>query len=288
MLNNKKEVSFQYGEHQVTIETGRMAKQADGSVLVSAGGTQVLVTVCSATTVAPNADFFPLMVDYKEKFYAAGKFLGGFFKREGRPSNSEILLMRMVDRPLRPMFPEGYFYETIITAQVLSYDPAVDPQILAGLGATASLIVSDIPFHAPVGFARVAKINNQLVLNPSDFKDAELDIIVAASPEAILMVEGEAKEVSESEMLEALNFAHNQIKKFCDKMVELQKLIGKEKRKYTPTLLNKDVIQKVQTKFLTKIQTALAINDKLERNTAIAAVKTEAAEQMKARSESVV
>ena len=283
MLNNKKEVTFKYGEHQVTIETGRLAKQADGAVLVTSGGTQVLVSVCSATSVAPDADFFPLMVDYKEKFYAAGKFLGGFLKREGRPSSSEILLMRMIDRPLRPMFPEGYFYETIITAQVLSYDPKVDPEILAGLGATASLMVSDIPFHAPVGFARMAKIHGQYVINPSDAKDAQLDIIVAGSPDAILMVEGEAKEVSEADMLEAISVAHNQIKHFCEVMKDLQQKVGKSKRSYTAVNLNKDAIKAVKSKFETKIQSALSINEKLTRNHAISTLKKEVAELMKAK-----
>jgi polyribonucleotide nucleotidyltransferase len=281
MLNNKKEVSFKYGEHQVTIETGRMAKQADASVLVSAGGTQVLVSVCSATTLSPSMDFFPLLIDYKEKFYAAGKFLGGFFKREGRPSNSEILLMRMIDRPLRPMFPEGYLYETVITAQVLSYDPAVDPQILAGLGATASLLLSDIPFSVPVGFARIGKIKNQLVLNPTDFTDASLDMIVAGTADAILMVEGEANEASEAEMLEAITFAHNQIKQFSKVMLDFQKQAGKEKRKFTPAVINKDMVGKVKSKFNDKVIAAIGINDKLERGKAISAIKTAVAEEMK-------
>lgn len=281
MLNNKKEVSFKYGDQTITIETGRLAKQADGAVLVTCKGTQVLVTVCSSLTVAPNADFFPLMVDYKEKFYAGGKFLGGFNKREGRPSNSEILLMRMIDRPLRPMFPEGYFHETIITAQVLSYDPEVDPQILAGLGATASLIVSDIPFHAPIGFARVAKINGNYILNPSDLSNTELDIIVAGSPDAILMVEGEAKEISESEMLESINFAHKHIKEFCKVMTDLQNKVGKTKRSFTPVTPKKDVIQKVQSKFSDKIKTALSVTEKISRNNAISALKKEVEEAMK-------
>lgn len=281
MLNNKKEVSFNYGDQTITIETGRLAKQADGAVLVSCKGTQVLVTVCSSKTVAPDADFFPLMVDYKEKFYAGGKFLGGFNKREGRPSNSEILLMRMIDRPLRPMFPEGYFHETIITAQVLSYDAEVDPQILAGLGATASLVVSDIPFHAPIGFARVAKINGNYVLNPSNLTNTELDIIVAGSPDAILMVEGESKEISESDMLESINFAHKNIKEFCKVMSDFQKKVGKEKRTFTQITSKKDVIQKVQAKYSDKIKVALNVTEKLERNNAISALKKEIEEAMK-------
>ena len=155
MLNNKKEVTFKYGNQMVTLETGRLAKQADGAVLVTSGKSQVLVTVCSAHEVNDGQDFFPLMVDYKEKFTAAGKFLGGFMKREGRPSNDEILLMRMIDRPLRPLFPEGYMTETIVMAQVMSFDPAVDPEVLAGLGTAAALEISDIPFQGPIGLCKV-------------------------------------------------------------------------------------------------------------------------------------
>ncbi|MEX1099336.1 MAG: polyribonucleotide nucleotidyltransferase, partial [Bacteriovoracaceae bacterium] len=158
MLNNKKEFTINYGGKEVTLETGRLAKLADGAVLVTCGGTQVLVTVTSAHSVNEGQDFFPLMVDYKEKFTAVGKFLGGFMKREARPSNDEILLMRMIDRPLRPLFPKGYMYETIIMGQVLSYDEENDPQVLAGLGATAALAVSDIPFSGPVGFCKVGKL----------------------------------------------------------------------------------------------------------------------------------
>lgn len=276
---SKKEVSLSYGQHSVSFETGRMAKQADGAVLVTSGDTQVLVTVCSAAQMAPDADFFPLMVDYKEKFYAAGKFLGGFNKREGRPSNSEILLMRMIDRPLRPMFPEGYFHETIVTAQVLSFDGQNDPQILAGLGATAALMVSDIPFHAPVGFARVSRVGNEFILNPNpeQLKNTEIDLIVAASPDAILMVEGEAHEVSEALMLEAIQFAHTAIKEFCHTMVELQKTAGRAKRNFVPAIAKTELINKVKEKFIAKINAALEVNEKALRVAAIANVKKEVA-----------
>jgi len=267
-LYQKNEVTFPYGTAELIIETGRLAKQADGAVLISSGATQVLVTVCSAREMAPEADFFPLLVDYKEKFYASGKFLGGFNKREGRPSNSEILLMRMIDRPLRPMFPEGYFHETIITAQVLSFDPNHDPEILAGLGASAALMVSDIPFQSPIGFARVAKVAGKLVLNPTpeELKKTEIDLIVSASEEAILMVEGESKEVSEKDMLEAILFAHNEIKVFCQKITAFQKQFGKVKRTFTPNAPKTAFISKVKDQFLGNIKESLAINDKLERS----------------------
>ncbi len=176
-----------------------MAKQADGAVLVTSGETQVLVTVVSAHEVKDGQDFFPLMVDYKEKFSAAGKFLGGFMKREGRPSNAEILLMRMTDRPLRPLFPSGYMAETIVMAQVLSFDGETDPEVLAGLGTAAALAISDIPFAGPIGFCKVGKVDGKLVLNPSieAWENSTIELVLAASKDAILMVEGEADEVSE-------------------------------------------------------------------------------------------
>jgi polyribonucleotide nucleotidyltransferase len=278
MYANKKEMTINFGGKPITIETGRMAKQADGSVLMTCGQTQVLVTVCSAKEPSPDADFFPLLVDYKEKFYAAGKFLGGFNKREGRPSNSEILLMRMIDRPLRPMFPEGYFCETIITAQVLSFDENADPEVLAGLGASAALVISDIPFQAPIGFAKVGYVAGKYVLNPTpeELKKSEIEVAVAASKDAILMVEGEANEVSEDVMLGAINFAHEEIKKFCEGMKSLQKEVGRTKR-----VFNADnsaltaLASKVKQTFNAHVQKALAVNDKMERQDAISALKKE-------------
>jgi polyribonucleotide nucleotidyltransferase len=167
MINNKREFKINFGGKDIVIETGRLAKQADASVLVSCEGTQVLVNLVCALDVKDGQDFFPLLVDYKEKFYAAGKFLGGFMKRESRPSNSEILTMRLIDRPLRPLFPEGFMFETIITAQVLSFSINGDPEILTGLGAAACLAISDVPFNGPMGYAKVGKIDGKLVLNPT-------------------------------------------------------------------------------------------------------------------------
>ncbi|MBL7665700.1 MAG: polyribonucleotide nucleotidyltransferase [Bacteriovoracaceae bacterium] len=270
MINNKQEFSFKFGDKEITIETGRLAKQADGAVLVTSGGTQVLVTACSAREVNDSQDFFPLMVDYKEKFFAGGKFLGGFFKREGRPGNHEILLMRIIDRPLRPLFPEGYMFETIIMAQVLSYDEEHDPEILAGLGASAALAISDIPFNGPLGFCRVGKINNEFVLNPSheEIKKSEMEIMVAASDKAVLMVEGEAKEVSEEDMLGAINFAHDSIKIFCAKLNDMVKKVGKTKRAFESAAPNKKLIEQVEKDFIKEARACLAINPKLERQEA--------------------
>lgn len=270
-MNHKKEFHFEYGGKKITLETGRLAKQADASVLVSSGGTQVLVSVCSAHEVNDGQDFFPLLVDYKEKFYAGGKFLGGFMKREGRPGNHEILLMRMIDRPLRPLFPEGYMFETIVTAQVLSYDPQSDPQVLAGLGTSAALEISDIPFDGPLGFCKVGKIDGKLTLNPSysEWENSEIELVVAASKEAILMVEGEGNEVSEADMLEALSFAHDEIKGFCEVLDKMREEVGRTKREFVSTGANSETMKQVESKFSSEARSCLEINDKIERQNSI-------------------
>jgi polyribonucleotide nucleotidyltransferase len=280
MLNNKQEFTFDYGGTQVTIETGRLAKQADGAVLVSAGGSQVLVTVCSAHEMNDGQDFFPLMVDYKEKYSAGGKFLGGYMKREGRPGNHEILLMRMIDRPLRPLFPDGYMFETIVMAQVLSYDPEVDPEVLAGLGACAALEISDIPFQGPLGFCKVGQIDGNYVLNPAhhEWESSELELVVAASKDAILMVEGEGREVSEETMLGAINFAHDNIREFLKGLVDFTKKVGKKKREFVSAEPNKKLVDEVASAFEKEARACLEINDKLERQNAVRALTKTAKE----------
>lgn len=269
MLNHKKEFKFTYGGKEVILETGRMAKQADGAVLVTSGATQVLVTVCCAPDVNDGQDFFPLMVDYKEKFFAAGKFLGGFLKREGRPSNAEILLMRMIDRPLRPLFPEGFMNETIIMAQVLSFDGETDPEVLAGLGTAGALAVSDIPFNGPVGFCKVGRIDGKLVLNPSHdmWAGSELELVVAASKDAILMVEGEANELSETEMMDALDFAHNSIREFCAVLEKMTAEAGKKKRAWTSAAPNATLMKKLES-YAGDARAVLSINVKQDRTKA--------------------
>jgi polyribonucleotide nucleotidyltransferase len=287
MLNNKREFTFSYGGKDITLETGRLAKQADGSVLATCGGTQVLTTVVSATEVKDGQDFFPLMVDYKEKFPAAGKFLGGFMKREGRPSNDEILLMRMIDRPLRPLFPEGYMTETIIMSQVLSYDGENDPQVLAGLSTAAALSISDIPFQGPVGFCKVGKIDGQLVLNPHGgdiWEKSEIELVLAASKDAILMVEGEAKEVSEAEMMEALQFGHNQIKDFCDVVAQMEKEVGKEKREWVTASPNETLMAQMKN-FEGDARAVLDITDKQLRSKAIKGLTNKVALEIEANKE---
>ncbi|MCQ2227172.1 MAG: polyribonucleotide nucleotidyltransferase [Bacteroidales bacterium] len=218
----------------ITIETGKLAKQADGSVMVKCGGTYLLAAVTSAKEAKPDTDFMPLTVEYKEKFASAGRFPGGFTKREGRASDYEILIARLVDRALRPLFPDDYHADTFVTITLFSADENVMPDSLAGLAASAAMAVSDIPFNGPISEVRVARIDGKFVINPSskDLERADLDLMVAASANDINMVEGEAKEVSETVMLEALKFAHEAIKKQVAAQVELAKECGKAKRSY--------------------------------------------------------
>jgi polyribonucleotide nucleotidyltransferase len=199
----------------ITIETGKLAKQADGSVVVRMGETMVLATVVSAQEANEDVDFMPLSVDYREKFSAAGRFPGGFLKREGRPSDEEILVARLVDRALRPLFPEDYHAETAVMISLISAGKEDLPDALTGLAASAAIAVSDVPFETPISEVRVARVNGDLVINPtySQLKESDLDIMVGASYDNIMMVEGEMNEVSEEEMLEAIKFAHEEIKK---------------------------------------------------------------------------
>jgi polyribonucleotide nucleotidyltransferase len=267
MINNKKEFKINFGGKDVVIETGRLAKQADASVLVSCEGTQVLVNLVCALEVKDGQDFFPLLVDYKEKFYAAGKFLGGFMKRESRPSNAEILTMRLIDRPLRPLFPEGFMFETILTAQVLSFSPNGDPEVLTGLGAAACLAISDVPFAGPIGYCKVGKIDGQFVLNPTaeQFHTSELEVLMAATKDAIMMVEGEANEVSEADMLGALNFGHEQIRKFCALLDTMTKEVGKPKRAFESAAPNTALMAQVHKDFTADARAVLNVLVKTDR-----------------------
>ncbi len=219
----------------ITIETGKLAKQADGSVVVKMGNTYLLAAVVAATEAKPDVDFMPLSVEYKEKFAAAGRFPGGFTKREGRPSDYEILVARLVDRALRPLFPEDFHADTFVTINLISADEEILPDALAGLAASAALAVSDIPFNGPISEVRVGRIDGKLKINPTvtELQRADLDIMVAATYDNIMMVEGEMKEVSEAEMLEALKFAHDAIKIHCKAQLELMTQLGKTtKRTY--------------------------------------------------------
>ena len=212
---------------KVTVETGYLARQADGAVYVSTGENRVLVTVVSNKKDS-DLDFFPLTVEYQEKFYSVGRVPGGFFKREGRPSNEATLHARLIDRPIRPCFPENYRRETQIAASVLSSDGLFPVEILAGIGASAALHISDIPFSGPVGFTQVALIDEKLVLNPGleDLLTAQMSLIVAGTPKGLLMVEGEAQFVSENQVMEALKLAHSSMNPVFEMQEDLRKKTG--------------------------------------------------------------
>lgn len=232
----------------IVIETGKLAKQADGAVVVRMGNTYLLATVVSAQEAKPGTDFMPLTVEYKEKYAAAGRFPGGFLKREGRASDYEILISRLIDRALRPLFPDDYHADTFVTVTLISADKESTPDALAGLAASAALAVSDIPFNGPISEVRVARINGKLTINPtaSELKGADLDIIVAASFDNIMMVEGEMQEVSEAELLEAMKFAHDAIKIQCKAQIELAELVGKTtKREYCHENNDEELREKV-------------------------------------------
>jgi polyribonucleotide nucleotidyltransferase len=232
----------------IDIETGVLAKQADGSVMVRIGNTMLLATVVSAKEAREDVDFMPLSVDYKEKYASLGKFPGGFLKREARPSDYEILVSRLVDRALRPLFPDDYHAETFVNVTLMSADSDTPPDALAGLAASAAIAVSDIPFHGPIAEVRVARVNGKLVVNPtfSQLADADMEIIVGATHENILMVEGEMKEVSEADMLEAIKFAHDAIKPMCDAQIALAKKVGKEtKREYSHEVEDEELKKRI-------------------------------------------
>ena len=217
---------------QIMIETGKLAKQADGSVVVKMGDTMLLGTVVAAKDAKEGTDFMPLQVEYKEKFASCGRFPGGFMKREGKASDAEVLVARLIDRALRPLFPADYHAEVFVTVNLISADKDIQPDALAGLAASA---VSDIPFGGPISEVRVARIGGEFVINPnfSQMDDADLDIMVGGTIDNILMVEGEMKEVSEEVMLNAIKFAHEEIKKQCAVQIELSKELGKDvKRTY--------------------------------------------------------
>ncbi len=232
----------------ITIETGKLAKQADGAVVVKMGNTYLLATVVSAQEAKPGTDFMPLTVEYKEKYAATGRFPGGFLKREGRASDYEILISRLIDRALRPLFPDDYHADTFVNVELISADEDSTPDALAGLAASAALAVSDIPFKGPISEVRVARIDGKLVVNPpaSELANADMDIIVAATIDNIMMVEGEMDEVSEADLLEAMKVAHEAIKIQCKVQEELTELVGKtEKREYSHEENDEELKQKI-------------------------------------------
>ncbi|MFP4472842.1 MAG: polyribonucleotide nucleotidyltransferase [Candidatus Omnitrophota bacterium] len=263
-------VNVQYGPEAMKIETGKLAKQANGSVMVTYGGTAVLVTACMSKSPREGVSFFPLMVEYQEKTYSAGQIPGGFFKREGRPTQKEILTARVIDRPIRPLFPEGMFNEVQVVATVLSSDGQYDPDILALNGASAALQISDIPFSGPISGARVAVVDGENVLNPTyeQREAAELEFVVAAGRDGLVMIEGEAKEAPEEKILAALAFAQEQLGAVLDAQDDLLKKCGKEKADISTRPPNDQLLAKVKELAADKMAKLYAIEDKIERQNA--------------------
>lgn len=277
----KTTVTTSVGGKQITIETGRMAKQADGSVVVSCGNNIVLVTAVSSKNES-TLDFFPLTVEYQEKFYATGKIPGGYFKREGKPTTDAVLTARLIDRPIRPSFPEGYRCETQVVATVLSADGAFPIEVLASLGASAALHISDIPFNGPTAAVQVGRVDGQLVANPTPQQKerSDMDIIVAGTKNGLLMVEGEAQFITEADALAALKFGHQSLLPLLNAQEELREKFGsKAKRAFVPKVIDGDFKGSVEAFLQPKIKSALAIREKMERYAAVAVAKKEASTQ---------
>ena len=265
------EVEIELKNKKLSLQTGILAKQADGSVLVKYGDTYVLCTVVSEKKAKEGFDFLPLTIDYQEKAYSAGKIPGGFFKREGKPTDREVLISRLIDRPLRPLFPEGFNYETQGIASVLSYGDENVADILSIIGVSAALTISDIPFNGPVGAVRVGMIDNQFIINP-DIEEAEksvLNLVVAGTEQAVTMVEGGGAEIPERLLVEALIFAHEYIKKVVGLQKELQKIAGKTKRTFELKEINEEIKSYVKDFVSEKINEAIYKKSKLERQQAL-------------------
>ncbi|MDP5021475.1 MAG: polyribonucleotide nucleotidyltransferase, partial [Burkholderiaceae bacterium] len=245
---NKVTKSFQWGEHTVRMETGEIARQSSGAVLVDIDGTVILATVVAKTTAKAGQDFFPLTVDYLEKTYAAGKIPGSFFKREGRPSEFETLTSRLIDRPIRPLFPEGFFNEVQVVIHTVSLNPEVDADMAAMIGTSAALSISGIPFNGPIGAARVGYVNGEYVLNPGQTarKDSQMDLIVAGTETAVLMVESEAQQLSEEIMLGGVMFGHEQGLVAINAIHELVREAGKPAWDWKAPAQDTALVEKVE------------------------------------------
>ncbi|MDU3068653.1 MAG: polyribonucleotide nucleotidyltransferase, partial [Escherichia coli] len=268
---------FQYGQHTVTLETGMMARQATAAVMVSMDDTAVFVTVVGQKKAKPGQDFFPLTVNYQERTYAAGRIPGSFFRREGRPSEGETLIARLIDRPIRPLFPEGFVNEVQVIATVVSVNPQVNPDIVAMIGASAALSLSGIPFNGPIGAARVGYINDQYVLNPTqdELKESKLDLVVAGTEAAVLMVESEAELLSEDQMLGAVVFGHEQQQVVIQNINELVKEAGKPRWDWQPEPVNEALNARVAALAEARLSDAYRITDKQERYAQVDVIKSE-------------
>jgi len=270
--------SFQYGKHEITLETGEIARQANSAVLVRMEDTVVLVTVVAATAARDGQDFFPLTVDYQEKFYAGGRIPGGFFKREGRPTEKETLTSRLIDRPIRPLFPEGFYNEIQIIATVLSMNPEIDADTPAIIGASAALMLAGVPFNGPLGAAKVGYANGKYLLNPSatELKTTELELVVAGTANAVLMVESEAKLLSEEVMLGAVMFGHKELQTVIQAITEFAAEAGVSSFSWQPTRDNSEISNAVKTVVGDQLASAFQIRDKLQRREKLSAVKQNA------------
>jgi polyribonucleotide nucleotidyltransferase len=268
----------------ITLETGKIAKQASGAVVVRSGDSVVLTTACTADEPKAGANFFPLTVDYREYTYAAGKFPGGFIKREGRMSEKEILTSRMIDRPIRPLFPEGYQHETQVIAMVLSADPERDPSTLAMIGAAAALAISDIPFHHTLAAVRVAMVNGKMIANPSyaESRDSKLGIVVAGTEDGIVMVEAGAQQATEAQVLEAIEYGHECCKKIATGIRELVKKCGKPKKEFAAPPINEEMYAKIEKAVRAELTDAMDTGkyEKLESYSRVAQAKKKAVEAL--------
>jgi len=281
-VSDIRKVEVQLGNEKISIETGALAKQANGAVLVTAGETVVLVTAVASPKPKAGADFFPMTVDYRERTYAAGRIPGGFFKREGKARDKEVLTSRLIDRSIRPLFPEGFTHEVQISAIVLSSDNINNPDILCMIGASAALRVSNLPFNGPISAVRIGRVNNELVVNPGipDALESDLDVIVAGSRDALLMVEGGASEISEKQLVEALTLAQNENRKVCDALDELAKGKVTGTMAWTPLEINDELKKSLDSLSRSGLKEAVRINEKSERETKVNAVKESAKKQL--------
>ena len=264
--------TFSFGKHEITLEPGNVAKQTNASVITNISGTTVLTTVVGHDD-GQNRDFFPLTVNYQEKAYAAGKIPGGFFKREGRPTEKETLTSRLIDRPLRPLFPKNFTHEVQVICTVLSLNNEIDPDIASMIGSSAALMISGMPFNGPLGAVRVGYINNEYVLNPtnSEVKNSDLDLVVAGTNTGVLMVESEAKMLSEKQMLDAVNFGHDEIKKLNDEIMKFVNDSGIQSYDFQPLEKSNDdeLEEKIRQAYSNKIEDAFKIADKVSRNSTL-------------------
>src|SRR5436190_19334834 len=270
-------ISFQVGTGTITIETGKYAKQADGSVVVQLGETIVLVAAVAASKAKPGQEFFPLTVDYREKAAAAGRFPGGYFKREGRPTEKEILTSRLIDRPIRPLFPKGWYNEVQVQTLLLSADGQNDPDIISIIGASAALAISDIPWAGPLGAVRVGRVNGQFIANPThaEMTESDLDLIYVGNDSEVVMFEGSAKEISDEDFNASLKFAQEACQPIIAAQKELASRAGKQKRQIEVTIVPEDILKEAKKLAGDRMVPALLTPKKLEREAAVKAIQDE-------------